>query len=93
MTDSEILIQLPEWSIVNQKLSRQFVFNDFIQAFGFMTQAGIIAEKMNHHPEWSNVYSTVNVELITHSQGCISQLDIELATHMNNIFENSITKE
>ena len=93
MTDSQALKQLPDWSIVNQKLHRQFVFQDFVQAFDFMTQVAIMAEKMDHHPEWSNSYNTVDVELITHSQKCISQLDIELATHMNDIFKHSLTKE
>ena len=85
MTDSEILIQLPEWSIVNQKLSRQFVFNDFIQAFGFMTQAGIIAEKMNHHPEWFNVYNRITVELTTHDAGGITKNDVNLARILNSL--------
>ncbi|MCH9646407.1 MAG: 4a-hydroxytetrahydrobiopterin dehydratase [Proteobacteria bacterium] len=93
MTDSDILKRLPHWSIVNQKLTRQFIFKDFIQAFDFMTKIAIVAEKMDHHPEWSNSYNTVDVELITHSQGCITQLDIELATHMNDIFKNHLTKE
>lgn len=93
MTDSDILEQLPNWSIVNQKLTRQFVFKDFVQAFDFMTKIAIVAEKMDHHPEWSNSYNTVDVELITHAQGCITQLDIELATQMNNRFKNHLTKE
>jgi len=87
MTELDILRQLPDWSIVDQKLYREFEFKDFIQAFGFMAQAAIIAEKMNHHPEWSNVYKIVIVELTTHSKGRISSLDIELATQMNNIFK------
>ncbi|HIF47580.1 4a-hydroxytetrahydrobiopterin dehydratase [Candidatus Thioglobus sp.] len=87
MTELDILRQLPDWSIVDQKLHREFEFKDFIQAFGFMAQAAIIAEKMNHHPEWSNVYKIVIVELTTHSKGRISSLDIELAAQMNNIFE------
>ena len=87
MTELDILRQLPGWSIVDQKLHREFEFKDFIQAFGFMAQAAIISEKMNHHPEWSNVYKIVVVELTTHSKGRISSLDIELAAQMNNIFE------
>jgi 4a-hydroxytetrahydrobiopterin dehydratase len=87
MTELDILRQLPDWSIVDQKLHREFEFKDFIQAFGFMAQAAIISEKMNHHPEWSNVYKIVVVELTTHSKGRISSLDIELAAQMNKIFE------
>ncbi len=93
MIDSDILEQLPNWSIVNQKLTRKFVFKDFVQAFDFMKKIAIIAEKMDHHPEWSNSYNTVNVELITHTQGCITQLDIELATQMNNHFKKHLAKE
>ncbi len=93
MIDSNILEQLPNWSIVNQKLTRKFVFKDFVQAFDFMKKIAIIAEKMDHHPEWSNSYNTVNVELITHTQGCITQLDIELATQMNNHFKKHLAKE
>ena len=93
MIDSNILEQLPNWSIVNQKLTRKFVFKDFVQAFDFMKKIAIIAEKMDHHPEWSNSYNTVNVELITHTQECITQLDIELATQMNNHFKKHLAKE
>jgi 4a-hydroxytetrahydrobiopterin dehydratase len=93
MIDPDILEQLPNWSIVNQKLTRKFVFKDFVQAFDFMKKIAIIAEKMDHHPEWSNSYNTVNVELITHTQGCITQLDIELATQMNNHFKKHLAKE
>lgn len=93
MIDSDILEQLPNWSIVNQKLTRKFVFKDFVQAFDFMKKIAIIAEKMDHHPEWSNSYNTVNVELITHTQECITQLDIELATQMNNHFKKHLAKE
>ncbi|MCS5590104.1 MAG: 4a-hydroxytetrahydrobiopterin dehydratase [Candidatus Thioglobus sp.] len=80
------LEQLKDWIIINEKLHRVFVLDDFIQAFGFMTQVAIVAEKMNHHPEWSNVYKTVIVDLTTHSEGCITQLDAELAERMNDIF-------
>jgi 4a-hydroxytetrahydrobiopterin dehydratase len=87
MVDSDILKQLPGWSIEQQKLHKQFEFKDFVQAFGFMTQVAIVAEKMDHHPEWSNTYRIVIVELTTHSKGCVSSLDVKLATHMNEIFE------
>ncbi|WP_428086230.1 4a-hydroxytetrahydrobiopterin dehydratase [Candidatus Thioglobus sp.] len=88
MTDLDILKQLPEWSIAQQKLHREFEFKDFIQAFGFMAQVAMICEKMNHHPQWSNVYKCVVVDLTTHSKDCITQLDIDLAVHMNEIFQN-----
>lgn len=81
------LNQLKNWKIVDEKLQQVFVFRDFIQAFGFMTQVAIVAEKMNHHPEWSNVYKTVTVDLTTHSEGLITQLDAELAEKMDEIFD------
>ena len=71
------------WQLRNDKLYRQFLFADFVTAFGFMTQAALIAERMNHHPEWSNVYRTVEVELTTHDANGISELDFELAQAMN----------
>lgn len=80
------LDQLKNWKVVDEKLQRIFVFRDFVQAFGFMTQVAIVAEKMNHHPEWSNVYKTVTIDLITHSEGFITQLDAELAVKMDDIF-------
>lgn len=57
------------WTEADNKLSRTFEFNNFIQAFGFMTQVAIIAEKMDHHPNWSNVYNKVTIELTTHDAG------------------------
>ena len=73
------------WVIINNKLSKTYVLRDFIQAMGFMTQAALEAEKMNHHPEWSNVYKTVVVNLVTHSSGGITQLDFDLAGKMESL--------
>jgi 4a-hydroxytetrahydrobiopterin dehydratase len=66
-------------------ISKSFVFGNFIEAFGFMTQAAIWAEKWNHHPEWSNVYKTVEVTLTTHDVGGLSALDVKLARKMDGI--------
>jgi 4a-hydroxytetrahydrobiopterin dehydratase len=71
-----------EWSIIGGKLHKTFTFKNFIDAFGFMTRAAIHAEKINHHPEWSNVYSRVTVDLITHEAGGITELDFQLAKKM-----------
>ena len=71
-------VSLP-WEIVDGKLHKEFSFPDFISAFGFMSQAAIAAEKMNHHPEWSNVYGTVVVDLMTHDADGITDRDFELA--------------
>jgi len=67
------------WAIDNEKLHKEFRFANFIEAFGFMTRLAIIAQEMNHHPEWSNVYNRVVIDLTTHEAGGISSLDFELA--------------
>ncbi|SFO00213.1 pterin-4-alpha-carbinolamine dehydratase [Bradyrhizobium sp. Ghvi] len=66
-------------------IGKTFVFKDFNEAFGFMTRAALVAEKMDHHPEWRNVYKTVEVVLSTHDAGGVTQRDIALATAMNAI--------
>ncbi|MCR9087888.1 MAG: 4a-hydroxytetrahydrobiopterin dehydratase [Rhodobacteraceae bacterium] len=69
------------WALVDGRdaITKSFVFADFIEAFGWMTRAALIAEKMNHHPEWSNVYKTVEVSLTTHDADGLSDLDVKLA--------------
>ena len=81
----ERLGEINGWSVDDGKLSRQFKFANFAEAFGFMTSAAIEAEKMDHHPEWSNVYSKVDVQLVTHSAGGITELDFQLASKMNEL--------
>ena len=78
---------LPGWteSQGGKAVGKTFVFKDFNEAFGFMTRAALVAEKMDHHPEWRNVYKTVEVVLSTHDAGGLTKLDIELATRMNAI--------
>ena len=75
------------WALVNAKLQRTFQFKDFVTAWGFMAQAAIVAEKLDHHPEWFNVYRTVRVDLTTHDAGGISVRDFELAAAMDAIAE------
>jgi len=81
------LSKLSGWSEVagRDAISRKFVFKDFNAAFGFMTRAALIAEKMDHHPEWFNVYKTVDVTLSTHDAGGVTELDIKLATEMDRL--------
>jgi len=79
------LENLPGWSVKNGKLHKDFEFEDFNQAFGFMTRAAMHIEKMNHHPEWSNVYNKLTVELTTHDAGGITSNDINLAKILNSI--------
>ena len=76
---------LPAWSVQSGKLRREFGFQDFSEAFGFMTRAALVAESMNHHPEWFNVWNRVVVELSTHEAGGITALDVELAQKLNAI--------
>ena len=75
------LAALPQWrhDDVRGAIARRFVFADFTQAFGFMAQLALAAERLNHHPEWSNVYDRVDVVLTTHDAGGLTALDIELA--------------
>ena len=76
---------LQGWSVVNGKLHKDFVFDDFIEAFGFMCKAAIHIEKMNHHPEWFNVYNKITIDLITHDVGGITQNDVFLARTLNSL--------
>lgn len=76
------LAALPGWQLCDAVLHRELKFESFVQAFGFMTQVALVAERMNHHPEWSNVFGTVRIDLTTHDAGGISALDFELATRI-----------
>ena len=84
---SEFLLENPLWSLKENKLHREFVFKDFISAFGFMTQIAIVSESANHHPQWSNSYKKVVVDLTTHELNEISIKDLKLAKVMDNIAE------
>ena len=75
--------QLPGWSLVDGKLHRELVFSDFNAAFGFMTRVALIAEAMDHHPEWRNVWNRVAIDLTTHDTGGLSNLDQQLAQRIN----------
>lgn len=81
----ERLASLEGWSLADGKLKRQFKFANFARAFGFMASAAIEADKLNHHPEWSNVYNKVRVELVTHSAGGITDLDFTLAKKLDSL--------
>ena len=81
------LARLNGWSETagRDAITKKFVFKDFNQAFGFMTRAALVADKMDHHPEWSNVYKTVEVTLSTHDAGGLTDLDAKLAEAMDKI--------
>lgn len=85
----EALAGLPGWTDVPNRdaIGRTFTFRDFNEAFGFMTRAALVAEKSDHHPEWRNVYKTVEVVLTTHDAGGVTTRDVALAKAMNAIAE------
>jgi len=82
-----VVARLGGWSEVagRDAISKKFMFKDFNEAFGFMTRAALVAEKMDHHPEWSNVYKTVEVTLSTHDAGGVTELDVKLAEAMDKL--------
>jgi 4a-hydroxytetrahydrobiopterin dehydratase len=82
LTDSKIkqrIAKLPAWKIVAGKLHREIAFKDFVEAFGFMSSVALVAEKMNHHPDWSNGYNKVVIDLMSHDVKGLSQRDFDLA--------------
>lgn len=79
------LAQLPGWTVEGGKLHREYRFTSFVEAFGAMTSVALVAERMNHHPEWFNVWNTVRVDLTTHDAGGITAKDFELAEAMERI--------
>lgn len=88
LSEQEILSRLqatPEWQLKENKLYRRLVFQDFIHAFSFMTQVAMIAEKLDHHPEWANVYRTIDIYLTTHDAGGVSERDFELIEQIEKL--------
>ncbi|MBV1914024.1 MAG: 4a-hydroxytetrahydrobiopterin dehydratase [Pseudomonadales bacterium] len=83
------LSEQSHWILQNGKLHREYSFLDFIEAFGFMTQVALLAERHNHHPEWFNNYNNVSVDLVTHEEGGITELDFLMAQNMEDVFEVS----
>ena len=81
------LASLPGWEARGDRLVRTFRFADFVSAFGWMSSIALVAEKMNHHPEWRNVYGTVEVELTTHDAGGVTRRDLALAAEMSRLAE------
>lgn len=81
------LSDFDQWTLEDGKLTRNFEFRNFVEAFGFMTRAALEAEKANHHPEWFNVYKKVKVQLTTHECGGISERDFSLAAKMDALAE------
>ncbi len=88
-TAMKALAGLEGWKLSDNggSIHRRFVFRDFSEAFAFMTRSALAAEKLNHHPDWSNVYKTVDVTLSTHDAGGLTELDFKLAEAMNGFLE------
>jgi 4a-hydroxytetrahydrobiopterin dehydratase len=84
---AEALAALTGWKLVpgREAIAKRFVFRDFSEAFGWMTRVALLAETMNHHPEWSNVYRTVDIVLATHDAGGLTELDVKLARAIDAI--------
>lgn len=80
-----VLAELPGWSVSGNKLHKDFEFASFNEAFGFMARASMEIEKMNHHPEWCNVYNRLSVDLTTHDAGGITQNDLRLAKTLDSL--------
>ncbi|MBO6718825.1 MAG: 4a-hydroxytetrahydrobiopterin dehydratase [Rhizobiaceae bacterium] len=90
MSEAEVktaMADLPDWNLEGDQsaISRRFTFTNFNQAFGFMARVAMEAEKMDHHPDWSNVYKTVDVRLNTHDAGGLTELDFKLARKMDKL--------
>ena len=83
----ELIAKIPGWEVKSEYLKREFDFQNFIEAFSFMTKIALICEKYNHHPNWENVYSKVIIKLSTHDLGGISNLDEKLASEINIAFD------
>jgi 4a-hydroxytetrahydrobiopterin dehydratase len=86
---ADALDALPDWDFdeARDAITRSIVFTDFAEAFGFMTQVALIAEKADHHPEWTNVWNRVEITLTTHDAGGLSERDVELATAIDSILD------
>ncbi len=86
LSDAEIqakLGQVSGWSVAEGKLHKQFQFDSFVSAFGWMSSVALVAETMGHHPEWANVYNRVTVDLMTHDAGGLTEMDFNLAQRMD----------
>ena len=81
----EHLERLDGWSVVEGRLHREFQFPDFVTAFGFMTRLALVAEKMNHHPDWSNSWNLVTVDIVSHAAGGITEACFELASAADHL--------
>ena len=84
--EQQLQQQLPSWQFRNKSINKEFTFKNFVEAFAFMTAIALEAEKLDHHPDWSNVYNKVNISLSTYSAGNVTDLDFNLATRIETIY-------
>ncbi len=92
LTEEEIRRRLPEiagWDLIDEKLHRELVFADFSAAFGFMARLALAAEKQDHHPDWSNSWNRVTIDLVTHASGGVTDRDFRLASAANALLEGT----
>jgi 4a-hydroxytetrahydrobiopterin dehydratase len=89
---SSAVSSLPGWKVEHGKLHREYAFVDFVAAFGFMSGAALVAQAMDHHPEWFNVWNKVRIELATHDAGGITALDVKLAHSMEELAQRQLGK-
>lgn len=80
------LTQHPDWRLRGTKLHREYIFKDFVQAFGFMSQVALLAERTNHHPDWSNSYNRVSIDLTTHDAQSVTGKDLTLAVAIEKVW-------
>tara|TARA_B100000214_G_scaffold203847_1_gene147792 strand:+ start:64 stop:354 length:291 start_codon:yes stop_codon:yes gene_type:complete len=79
------VLQNPSWNVENKTIKKEFKFENFIEAFGFMSKVALLSEKMNHHPTWQNTYNKVKIELTTHDKGGITTNDTKLAESIDKL--------
>ena len=89
---AEALSKLPGWKLKAGKLHREYKFADFVAAFGFMTSAALVAQSLDHHPEWFNVWNKVRIDLATHDAGGVTALDVKLAHAMEELANRQLGK-
>jgi len=87
------LRNLPGWSVLEGKLHRKLIFASFREAFAFMTAAALLAERMNHHPEWFNVYNRITLDLMTHDAGGITGIDLDFAREAERVAQGLGARE
>jgi len=87
------LQSLPDWQLRDNGIERELRFHDFVEAFSFMTAVALCAERMNHHPEWSNVYNKVKIRLTTHDTGGVSERDTTLAAEIDRLYGRIATMD